>query len=240
MKKVITLMLALMMVASLAACNAKPQENKPSPKPSQTNSTTDPSKPAEPAPTKPAAKEATPAEIEAAIAAALGDGYLATVEVPEEEIMMTALGRLDMEKVESYIAKQAVITAVNQDTVVIVKCKDGYADEAVKGFNDAYAQIISYIRQYPFSVAKVEGARLYKINDTVIYVIAGASAGEEISAEEEAKLAVSEYEKIDAAIKEVCGVLPENLAVIPEIDDSGDDINPFEPPIGEGGEVIGG
>lgn len=216
MKKVITLMLALMMVASLAACNAKPQENKPSPKPSQTNSTTDPSKPAEPAPTKPAAEEATPAEIEAAIAAALGDGYLATVEVPEEEIMMTALGRLDMEKVESYIAKQSSIPSVFLDTVVIVKCKDGYADEAVQHFNDSFANSISYIRQYAFNVAKVEGARIYKIGNTVIYVIAGALAADDATAEEAAKLAVSEYQKIDAAIKDVCGTLPENLAVIPE------------------------
>ncbi len=218
MKKVIALILAMMMVASLVACGS--DSNKENPNTNNNTSQTD-EKPKE------EVKEATPAEIEAAIAKALGDGYLATVEVPEEEILMTALGRLDMEKVESYIAKQSAVTSVNLDTVVIVKCKDGYADEAVQAFNDAFDQTISYIRQYPFGVAKVEGARLYKINDTVIYVIAGASAGEGTSAEEEAKLAVSEYEKIDAAIKEVCGVLPENLAVIPE--DSGNNGGAFLP-----------
>lgn len=209
MKKIIALIFALVMAASLAACadSTNGEHTEPNKNTSQTDV-----KPNE------EDKEATPAEIEAAIAKALGDGYLATVEVPEEEILISALGRLDMEKVESYIVKQAVITSVDLDTVVIVKCKDGYADEAVQGFNDAYAQTISYIRQYPFGVAKVEGARLYQIDDTVIYVIAGASAKEGTSAEDEAKLAVSEYEKIDTAIKEICGVLPENLAVIPEDD----------------------
>lgn len=206
MKKIIALILALMMTVSLAACGTNTNEDPKEPN-KNTSQTDD-------------IKEATPAEIEAAIAKALGDGYLATAEVPEEEIMMTALGRLDMEKVESYIVKQAVVTSVDLDTVVIVKCKDGYADEAVKAFNDAYAQTISYIRQYPFGVAKVEGARLYKIGDTVIYVIAGASADESASAEDAAKLSADEYKKIDAAIKDACGVLTENLAVIPEDSDT--------------------
>lgn len=210
MKKVSALILALMMVVGLAACSSAP--NKENPNTNNNTSQTD-EKPKE------EIKEATPADIEAAIAKALGDGYLATVEVPKEDIMMTVLGRLDMEQVESYLVKQAVVTSVDLDTVVIAKCKEGYGDEAVKAFNDAYAQTISYIRQYPFGVAKVEGARLYKIGDTVIYVIAGASADEGTSDEDAAKLSAGEYEKIDAAIKNVCGALPENLAVIPE--DSG-------------------
>lgn len=209
MKKVIALLLALMVAASLAACDSKTNEDNKGPNKDASQTDVKPNE---------EIKEASPAEIEAAIAKALGDGYMASVEVPEEEILMTALGRLDMEQIESYIAKQAVITSVDLDTVVIVKCKSGYAAEAVKAFNDAYAQTISYIRQYPFGVAKVEGARLYMIGDTVIYVIAGASADEAASAEDEAKLSAGEYEKIDAAIKDICGVLPENLAVIPEDD----------------------
>lgn len=210
MKKVIALILAMMMLASLAACGNHSDNKQPN-----TNSNTSQTEENH----KEEIKNASPTEIEAAIAKALGDGYLATVDVPEDEIQTSALGGLDMEKVDGYIIKQAVIPSVDLDTVVIVNCKAGYADEAVKCLNESYANTISYIRQYPFGVAKVEGARLYKIGDTVIYVIAGASAEEGSSAEEEAKLAADEYDKIDAAIKEVCGILPENLAVIPE--DSG-------------------
>jgi len=107
------------------------------------------------------------------------------------------------------------------DAVVIAECEDGYADEAVKQLNESFAQTVDYIRQYPFGVAKVEGARLYKIGNTVMLIIAGASADEKASAEDEAKLAASEYEKIDNALKALFGTLPENLAVIPEATDNG-------------------
>lgn len=41
-----------------------------------------------------------------------------------------------------------------------------------------------------------------------MFIMAGADADENASAEDEAKLAVSEYEKIDNAIKSLFGTLP--------------------------------
>ena len=58
---------------------------------------------------------------------------------------------------------------------------------------------------------------MHQSGNYVIYVIAGASYDGEDS-EAENKLAVSEYAKIDEAIKSVFGSLPENLAVVPEDD----------------------
>ncbi len=203
MKKIIAFLMAALMLCSLAACGSKTTGEK----------NTDPSKNQAAVNTN-----ASPEELEAAIAKALGEGYLAKVTVPEEELFLSPVGRLDMENVESYVAKQSENTSLDMDTVAVVKCKSGYADEAVKLFNEAYAQTVSYIRQYPFGVAKVEGARIYKLGDTVIYVIAGVRAGENASAEDEAKLALTEYEKIDNAIKGVWGTLPENLAVVTEPD----------------------
>ena len=194
MKKIIALLMAALVVLSFAACGKKPEDESKAPE----------------------MKSATPAEIEAAIANALGDGYLATETVSEEEIFNCALGYLDMEKVKSYVAKVALITAIDHDTVVVAECEEGYADEAVSLFNENFANTLSYIRLYPFGVAKAEGARIYKVGNTVMYIIAGANSEEEISAEEEAKLAASEYEKIDNALKELFGALPENLAVIPK------------------------
>ena len=54
----------------------------------------------------------------------------------------------------------------------------------------------------------------------MIFIIGGANADDNASAEDKAKLAASEYEKIDSAIKELFGTLPENLAVVTEPDDS--------------------
>lgn len=194
MKKLIALLLAALMVFSLAACSTSKNNN---------NSN------------EPVNTDKTPAEIEAAIAKALGEGYLATVDVPEEELFTSAIGRLDLTKVKTYVAKQAVIPSVDLDSVVIAECEDGYADEAVSLLNEAYAQTIDYIRQYPFGVAKVEGARLYKVGNTVMLIIAGASYDGE-DGEAEAKLAAEEYEKVDAALKDLFGSLPENLAVVPK------------------------
>lgn len=159
---------------------------------------------------------ATPAEIEQKIADAIGkDNYLCDTEIDKDWLQSTF--QLDMSKVESYVAKQNSIGSVNPDTVVILKTKDGYADDAVKALNTYFAQIVDYIRQYPFGTAKVMNARLYQSGDYVIYIVAGASYDGEDS-EAETKLAVSEYAKIDEAIKSVFGTLPDNLAVVPEDD----------------------
>ena len=204
----------------------KPEESKPEESKPEEN------KPAEPE--KPEEKNVSPADIEATIAKALGDGYLCTVDVSADEMYTSAISWLELEHIETYVAKSSA--AFGQDSVVIAKCKDGYADDAINALNEYYAQTISYIRQYPFDVAKVEGARIYKVGDTVMFIIAGASASSDASAEDEAKLAASEYEKIDSALKELFGTLPENLAVItePEIIDNGGEFDggfTFDEPI---------
>lgn len=248
MKKFITLAVAAFMVLSLTGCasgqasenatpsdstsssdNVKPADNSskqdekpadtPDSKPESKPETTPESKP-ESKPTEPE-KSVSPEDIEVMIAKALSDGYLCTVDVPADELYTSAISWLDLEQVESYVAKRGA--SFGQDSVAIAQCKAGYADDAVKIFNEYYAQTISYIRQYPFDVAKVEGARIYKVGDIVMFFITGASAEVGTSVEDEAKLAVSEYAKLDEAIKSIFGFLPENLAVItePEIPDNG-------------------
>ncbi len=158
----------------------------------------------------------TPAEIEQKIADAVGkDNYLCDTEIDNEWLQNS--WQLDMSKIESYVAKQNSIGSVNPDCVIVLKTKDGYAADAVKALNTYYAQTVDYIRQYPFGTAKVMNARIYQSGDYVLYIIAGASYDGDDS-EAEAKLAVSEYEKIDAAIKDIFGTLPANSAVVPEDD----------------------
>ena len=205
MKKVLALLLAVLMLLSLAACGNNGGG-------------------------KPDAKDVKPADVEAAIAKALGDGYLATVDVDDENMLYSSLNYLDPDKVKDYVAKLAEVTAVNQDEVVVAEVEEGYADEAIAMFNESFAHAISYVRQYPFSVAKVEGARICKVGNLVMMIIAGAPADPEASEEDVAKHAAAEYEKIDAALKEVFGSVPENKAVITEPEDNG----------GGGGGLIGG
>ena len=124
---------------------------------------------------------------------------------------------LDLSKIKSYIIKQNAISSVNLDTFIALETEDGYADTAVGILNQAYAQTVSYIRQYAFGVSKVLNARIYKEGNYVMFILAGASYDGE-DAEEEEKLAVSEYAKIDAALAKLFGSTPVNLAVVPEDD----------------------
>ena len=199
MKKTITTILAACMALSMAACSSKPEASDASAAPS--------------AQSEQAAKSAEPKDIEAAIAGAVGDGYLATVEVGTEDLYLTPLADLDMSKFSSYVCKQAVTPSVDADKVVIVKLSDtAYGDEVVKAFNADFQQSVHYIHQYPFGVKKVEGGRIYKTDDLVIYVIAGKSADENAAEDAETKLANDEYAKIDSAIQNQIGTLPANLA----------------------------
>ena len=197
MKKTLALILAAVLLLSFAACT-KNSDNKPS------NNKTD--------------VTLTPEEIEKKIADAVGkDNYLCDTDIEKDWLQNSY--QLDLSKVESYVAKQNSIGSVNPDTVIILKTKDGYADEAVKTLNTYFAQAVSYIRQYPFGTAKVLGGKIYNVGNYVVYIIAGKSYDGENS-EEESKLAASEYEKIEAVMKDIFGEVPENLAVVPEDDGS--------------------
>ena len=196
-KKIALILLSLVMAFSIVACG-KATDNKKTDDTGKGNTTV----------------TATPAEIEQKIADAIGkDSYLCDTDI-DKDWLQNSFG-LDLSKVDSYVAKQNSIASVNPDTVIVLKTKDGYVADAVKALNDNFAQMVSYIRQYPFGTAKVINARLYQSGDYVIYVIAGASYDGD-DAEAENKLAVSEYAKIDEALKSVLGTLPENLAVVPE------------------------
>lgn len=153
-------------------------------------------------------------DIESAIVQAIGEeNYLCDVE--KDKTMLFARLELDESKIVDYIAKENSISSVNMDQLMIFKVADGYADTVVDKINSDFEQTVSYVRQYPFGVAKVLNARLYKSGNYVVFVLAEAEYdGEDSEAEE--KLAGEEYAKIDKAIEGIFGTLPENLLVIPE------------------------
>lgn len=221
MKKLSLILAALILSASLASCAQNGQKKNDDTKPDDTKivDTIDGTKPSDTKANdteKPKPSDITPASVEKAIADAVGaDNYLCDVDI-EKNWLENYYG-LDMSKVGDYIAKQNSISAVNPDTVIVLNVADGYADTAVELLNKGYEQIVGYIRQYPFGVAKVLGARIYKEGNCVMYILAGAGYDGD-DAEEEDKLAASEYAKIDASLEKLFGELPENLAVVPEDD----------------------
>lgn len=73
-----------------------------------------------------------------------------------------------------------------------------------------------------------------------MYITAGATPDENASEEDAAKLADEEYKKIDNAVKELFGTLPENLAVIPEDDGNHGGLLPMPDDDFDGGIMVGG
>ncbi len=201
MKRLVAGLLVLMMVLALVACGGNSNagtnnggnsgENKQEEK-----------------------KEPTPEDIEQAIIDAIGaDAYKCNTVIDEEMMPLTIMADIDLTKVESYIGKQNEMTAVCHDCLVVLKCKDGYEDEVIHTLNVNYSAICGYVRLYPFGTIKVQNARLYKIDNYVIFVIAGADLEDEDATDEDVATKVDEeYTKIDEAIKGVFGKLTDNLA----------------------------
>ncbi len=229
MKKLIAFIIAAMMIASsLAACGKTDDQNKTK----TTETTTETQKKEDP----PKPVTLTSAEIEAKIKAAIGEeNYICNTKI-EEDWFASYYG-FDMSQIKSFVALENAISSVNPDTVIIMEVKDGYAQTAVNILNERFGDKVSYTRLYPFGVQKVLGARLFMEGNYVAFIIAGASyIGE--NTDEEAKLAASEYAKIDNAWEAIFGKKPHNLAIVPE--DNGNGGGGLFPSGDEDIPVIGG
>lgn len=200
MEKIISIFAAAVILTSLTACSEKINIT-PGSSTSQTVLCT-------------SQKASEPLLLVTGIAGALGDGYCCTVPVSEKEIALSLFEGLDLSKIESYSVMQTAEPDTKQDLVAIFKCKNGYANEAVDILNSHYAKVVTNTMQHRLDVLKVNGTRIYRIGDMVMFILAGKSPENRISTDEEAALADAEYAKIDGIIKKQYGYIPENLAEI--------------------------
>lgn len=124
MKRIILIFMSRIMIFSFAACNKGAGDKKAE------NNSGDIS-----------AVTVTPAEIEQKIAAAVGsENYLCDTEI-DKDWLQNSFG-LDLSKVENYSVKQNSISSVNPDTVIVLKTKDGYANEATEILNTSFGQMV--------------------------------------------------------------------------------------------------
>lgn len=189
MKKVTALLLALMMVLSLAACgNANDNGNKDS-----GNTTVD----------------KTAQEVLDALKEKLGDSY--GCDLAESEDRMTNYYGLDMSKIDSWAAESSENSTLDPSTAVVLKVKDGYAQDAVALLQERYNQVLDYVRMYSMNVAQVEQARLFVNGNYVALLILGQTPDENTA--DEAKLAQDEAAKVDAAWQDIFGSASNQLVV---------------------------
>lgn len=189
MKKATALLLALMMVLSLAACgNSNDNGNKDS-----GNTTVD----------------KTAQEVLDALKEKLGDSY--GCDLVEDEDRMTNYYGLDMSKIDSWAAESSENSALDPSTAVVLKVKDDYAEDAAALLQERYDQVLDYVRMYSMNVAQVEQARLFVNGNYVALLILGQTPDENTA--DEAKLAQDEAAKVDAAWQDIFGSASNQLVV---------------------------
>ena len=216
MKQTMTLLMALIMVLSLTACGKTD--------PASTEETTVPSTTAATQPQKEITLTAQ--QVGAALKEKLGDSYGCSV--PDAEAKTAGYFGLDMEKVDSWMAESHQVSSVNMDQVVILKVKDGYAQEAAAALQKGFDQKAGYAQLYDMDLYRISEARLFAEGNYVALLVIGKPTDPEADPEAQASFAAAEGEKIDAAWEEIFGVKTENILVMPE---------PSENP---GGAVPGG
>ena len=216
MKRILTFFLALTMVLSLAACGGKADDNK-----GKTEVTM------------------TAQEIMDTLKEKLGDSF--GCDVAETEDNISGYWGLDMGQVESWASMSNSNSAVNSSYAVIVKVKDGYAQDAAALLQTGYEQILSYSRMYNMDLQKVLQARLFVNGNYVALLILGAQGDWEASDEDQAKFAADEAAKADAVWSGIFGSA-DNSITVPEDNGSSNggffDMSDDELPDGE--IMIGG
>lgn len=196
MKRILTFVLALSMALSLAACGSKTDDNKKN----NTEVTM------------------TAQEIMDTLKEKLGDSF--ECDTAESEDCMSGYWGLDMSRVESWAAMGNSNSAINPSAAVILKVKDGYAQEAAALLQTGYEQILSYSRMYNMDLQKVLQARLFVNGNYVALLILGAQGDWEASDEVQAKFAAEEAVKVDEAWSGIFGSA-DNSITVPEDNGSG-------------------
>lgn len=197
MKRIFSLVLAIVMALALAACSNNTNNN---------NNSND-------------AKEVnmTAQEVLDSIKKDLGDSF--DCDVTEDEARMSGYWGLDMTKVESWAAMSNSNSSLNPSSAVILKVQEGYAQDAAALLQSGYEQVLSYSRMYNMNLQKVLQARLFVNGNYVALLILGAQGDWEASDEEQAKFAADEAAKVDSAWSSIFGSA-DNTIVIPEDDGS--------------------
>ena len=203
MKRISSIVLAIVMALALAACSNNTNNNNNSNGAKEVNMTAQ--------------------EVLDSIKKSLGDSF--DCDVTEDEARMSGYWGLDMTKVESWAAMSNSNSSLNPSSAVILKVQEGYALDAAALLQSGYEQVLSYSRMYNMDLQKVLQARLFVNGNYVALLILGAQGDWEASDEDQAKFAADEAAKVDAAWSGIFGSA-DNTIVVPE--DNGNSNNFFD------------
>ena len=187
-KKVTALLLALMMVLSLAACGGKQDNNKNDPAP---------------------AADMTAQQVLDTLKEKLGDSY--GCDLAEDEDRMTNYYGLDLRQIDSWAAESSENSALDPSIAVVLQVKDGYAEDAAALLQTGYEQVLDYSKMYDMNLPMVQQARLFVNGNYVALLILGQMPDE--STADESKLAQDEAAKVDAAWTDIFGSASNQIVI---------------------------
>ena len=205
MKRIFSIVLAIVMALALAACSNNTKNNNNSNGAKEVNMTAQ--------------------EVLDSIKKSLGDSF--DCDVTEDEASMSGYWGLDMTKVESWAAMSNSNSSLNPSSAVILKVQEGYAQDAAALLQSGYEQVLSYSRMYNMDLQKALQARLFVNGNYVALLILGAQGDWEASDEDQAKFAADEAAKVDAAWSGIFGSA-DNTIVVPEDNGNSNSNNFFD------------
>lgn len=156
---------------------------------------------------KSASVEYSASEVLSLMKKELGSSYTCDNICGKDEV--TNFLGFDTSKLESYVYENNSISAINMDTAIILKVKDGYADTAARLIQESFDSFGCYSLTYSYDAARTKQARLFVQGDYVGFFILGKETDDDKTAETEAV-------KIDEAWAKIFGSTPENIVKIPE------------------------
>ena len=177
MKRLFVSFLAFVMVLSLAACGQQ----------------------------KPSADDVdlTAPEVLEQLKAALGDTY--GCDTADDEDWMTNYYGLDISKIDSWASESYSISSIDPSAAVVLRVKDGYAEDAAALLQERYEQVRDYSALYSMNQAQVGQARLFVNGNYVALLILGQTPDTELDAAGEADWFLGEAKKVDAAWSDIFG-----------------------------------
>lgn len=134
------------------------------------------------------------ADIEAAVAQALGENYLPDMAVETLE----GLG-ITEDMYDEFIYKTPMISG-NVDTLIVVKAKEGRVADVETKLNEFRDYNINDVLQYPMNLTKVQCAQVTSVGNYAIFVQLGAALGSDAS---DAAIAASEKELTDDELAQI-------------------------------------
>lgn len=116
-----------------------------------------------------------------AVAEELGDEYWADMELPPE-IMSEGYG-VSEEMYEEFYG-QAPMISVNVDTLIVVKAKEGCAEDVQNAFAAYKETMVQDSMQYPINIPKIQASSIETFGNYVCFVQLGGTMNDEADDQE--------------------------------------------------------